>query len=300
MQRWLRSREISEVACRIHHFPGVPMKKKPAGKSVRVAPETFLARCREDLERHVRTAWIPTVRNEEGGVSASRFGGVPWLSEDESWPVCGHCNQPMHLLVQLKLDDLPDGWGRRFGQGLFQFFYCTNDEEWWSYGSHYSPTYLLRTVQPDKRRRKPTAPRFNDHTPDPFPGRKIMGWKPVNDYPGITEFAELGIKTGGGTPEGLTIVEHEGLGLCSALDFEDEYLTLDRCVGGDKLGGWPGWKQVHTEYPRCETCEQLLRTPLLTIDSRKQIPYDFADGGRGHVFRCDQHVKNFAFPWQSG
>jgi uncharacterized protein YwqG len=59
------------------------------------------------LERHRRPAWKPVVAWRQGGVTASKFAGTPWLAPDEHWPVCPRCERPLQLLLQLNLDELP-------------------------------------------------------------------------------------------------------------------------------------------------------------------------------------------------
>lgn len=279
-------------------------KKKPKtdAPSLRgVSSTEFLEKTGEYLKGHARTAWKPVVKKGDGPAAASKFGGVAWLDTREEWPACGQCSHPMHLLVQFHFDELPAEIGRQHGTGLFQFFYCTNDEEWQTSGDHYSDCFLLRAVQPDSSKRKPTVPKFNDDYPEPFPAKRITGWKEVPDFPCITEFPLLGVKhevIPGQKTLRLKVV-NESLGIASEVDYV-EFRKLDQCVTGDKLGGWPSWVQVNSDYPDCPDCQLKLQSPLFTISYRDNIPYDFADGGRGHVFRCPKHSDRFAFPWQCG
>jgi hypothetical protein len=241
----------------------------------------------------------------DGPVSASKFSGSPWLSAEESWPLCGSCMSPMHLFLQINFANLPNELVDRYGKGLFQFFFCTSDNCWVNaYGSHFSETHLLRVVKPDQGERRSSTPRFNDAYPEAFPARTITGWTAMDDFPCITEFGGLfkesafGVRVAGREGE-LERVEHDGLGIAGEVNY-DEYKKLDKCVPGDKLAGWPNWVQVHTEYPICPQCNSPMETILFSLDSGENIPFQFADGGRGHIAQCSVHKNVFGFAWQSG
>src|SRR6476469_6890944 len=78
-------------------------------------------------EAHKRTAWTPIVEEKDGEATASKFSGMPWLAEDESYPCCRNCQTSMPLLLQLNLADLPTELTGKFGSGLLQLFYCTGN-----------------------------------------------------------------------------------------------------------------------------------------------------------------------------
>jgi len=70
--------------------------------------------------------WIPASKPGDSPTTTSKFGGLPWLSADESWPACELCEQPMQLFVQINLSELEDKSGNHpFGDGLLQFFHCS-------------------------------------------------------------------------------------------------------------------------------------------------------------------------------
>ena len=54
-----------------------------------------------------RPTWLPLTEEGEDRATASKYGGLPWLSRGESWPSCGHCRRAMHLLIQINLRELP-------------------------------------------------------------------------------------------------------------------------------------------------------------------------------------------------
>src|SRR5688572_11141441 len=80
------------------------------------------------LERVRRSCWLPAVGQGDSATTASKFSGIPYLATDEAWPVCPNCHNPIQLFVQLNSNDLPEKAGKPWGEGLLQFFYCTNFE----------------------------------------------------------------------------------------------------------------------------------------------------------------------------
>ena len=131
-----------------------------------ISGDELLAQTSRWLDGYKRTAWKPIVADGDGRNTSSKFSGGPWLSGDESWPLCGWCKNPLHLFLQLDLSALPDELDNRHGKGIFQFFFCTREECWInSYGDHFSPSYVLRTVDPDERKRRPQIPQFNESCP---------------------------------------------------------------------------------------------------------------------------------------
>jgi hypothetical protein len=246
------------------------------------------------LKRHQRWAWKPIIRKGDGPTVASKFGGAPWLGDQESWPLCGHCNGPMHLFVQINLEKLPSDLLGKYGHGLLQFFHCLQDD--CLYGKYcqdpFTPCMLVRVVEPSETDRLPQIPKYNDRPG--FSPRMITGWKKVADFPGAAEFPELGLTYENGKLE------------CAELDFVDEnvaiedFLRLHRCLAGDKLGGWPNWVQVHTSYPKCPRCMNRMDTVVFQVGADDNIPFMFADGGYGPILQCPVHMDVLGFSWDSG
>jgi Domain of unknown function (DUF1963) len=81
---------------------------------------------KEKLINVKRVAAIPVVRSGDGILTASKYGGKPWLNVDEDYPLCPNCGKPMQLFLQLNLDEIPEHFKSQFGSGLFQLFYCNN------------------------------------------------------------------------------------------------------------------------------------------------------------------------------
>ncbi len=215
------------------------------------------------------------VEEADGLVSDSKFGGMPWLTRDEPWPLCQHCHQPMPLFVQLNLDTLPGGgMNSIFGSGLLQLFYCTNAEPHCESECKaflpFTPGKLARIVTHGSEGR----------TEFWKPGlavkpQRIVGWDKRIDYPGWEEGHELGIELSDADWERLARTKFP--------------------VSGDKLAGWPLWLQG-IEYPACPICQTRMRL-VFQLDSDDHLAYHFGDAGCGHITQCPIHHSQVAFAW---
>ena len=130
-----------------------------------------------------RSAWRPRTGPAVPG-ARSKFGGLPLLRPDESWPCCAHCHQPMQLFVQLDSGDLPAEAGQPFGDGVLQVFYCTNMEEECEVlcQAHlpFSEASLTRVIPRDQTGGFDALPVT---IPDAFPEQSLTGWSRHNDFP---------------------------------------------------------------------------------------------------------------------
>ncbi len=234
----------------------------------------------EPLKSFQRSAWIPITQEGDGARDASKFAGIPWLAADESWPVCPNCQAPMQLFIQLNLQTLPLELGDRFGTGLLQLFYCSNntievncecDGQGWE---PFSPVHLARLIQ-----HQGELNASNSESEIGFPAQRIMGWEIVEDYPGWTEEQE------GNLPLSLS---------------DEEWTSLGESFPrpGDKLAGWPHWIQG-VEYPSCPICEAPMEL-VLQLDSNDHLPYMFGDAGCGHITQCPIHKDQLGFGWACG
>lgn len=228
-----------------------------------------------------RDAWVPATKPGNGELTASRFSGIPWLPEDEDWPVCPNCGQPRQLLLQLDLATLPARPEGCPEKGLLQLFYCTNSEdecgvqlEGWR---PFSPNAVVRIVNAAS----PGRAFGRSPVPDAFPPRRIVGWQRKDDYPKDSEASEFGVK--------LTDDEDK------VEDVFDELTDADIPVRGEKLMGWPNWVQG-VEYPSCPECGRRM-TYLFQIASEHNLPFMFGDSGTGHITFCLNHPSRLAFAW---
>ncbi|MDY7007603.1 MAG: DUF1963 domain-containing protein [Cyanobacteriota bacterium] len=61
-----------------------------------------------EIQPYKRHAWKPITIDGDGGLTASKFAGKPWLAKDEQWPKFPHCQNPLEFFVQLNLNQLPE------------------------------------------------------------------------------------------------------------------------------------------------------------------------------------------------
>lgn len=224
-----------------------------------------------------KNAWLPVVKRETSSVFHSKFSGVPLLDENEAWPCCGHCQQPMQLFVQLNADDLPAEAEKAFGEGILQVFYCTNAEqnceiECEAYAP-FAKSTLVRIVDPTKITAKPLTV---SPVLDAFAEKVIVDWQAVDDYPNYEELEDLGVE--------LTDDEAEAL-------YDQNYCPK----AGDKLLGWAAWVQ-DVEYPYCPDCDEHMKY-IFQIDSDDNLDYMFGDVGCAHITQCEQHPERLAIAW---
>ena len=228
----------------------------------------------EGARSHVRPAWLPDT--DEGDIGrGSGFGGRPFLPDGVDHPACPRCGRPMPLLAQLALADLPAGGPQR-GAGLLQAFYCpTTDERTFTScntelggWAAFSACHVVRLVDA-------AGPGAPSDAGEPYPSRRVTGWREVTDWPGWEEQLELGV----------AIPDDLGNAISEA--------GFPRA--GEKLGGWPAWVQS-LEYPDCPRCGTRMAV-LLQIDSEQLLPITFGDMGTGHVTQCPSHPDVLAFAW---
>ncbi len=226
------------------------------------------------LAPYRRTAWLPLVEEGDGAAADSKFAGTPLLAESEAWPPCPVCEKPLQLFVQLNLARLPEPARGEYGAGLIQFFYCTTDEgaceqacDAWS---PFSEVSLARLVPAGAARAASAA-----EVADPFPPKRIVGWREIDDYPSWQEGDTLGIE-----------LDNDAWG---------RVWEAGSPRTGDKLGGWPYWVQ-DVEYPDCPVCGRTMRL-VFQVDSNDHLPYDFGDVGTGHITQCPEHKHVLAFGW---
>jgi uncharacterized protein YwqG len=241
-------------------------------------------------EANRRPAWKPVVEKGDGGLAASKFSGIPFLSADESWPTCSACDEPLQLFLQLDLAALPAELKDQFGKGLLQLFYCIHDcaaEKW----APFSEGKLVRIVRPTRRTGAPDVPIKKGY----FPAKTITGWSAFDDYPSPQEHDELGLKIDFDFTKNVARVQCAAL----ALDFDNQALSIPEAISmaskGDKLAGWPHWIQS-AEYPDCPKCGSRMHH-VFQIDSRKNLPFMFGDVGCGHITQCPTHKDIVTFAW---
>jgi uncharacterized protein YwqG len=258
-----------------------PVTRKHAPGPEKKTSKDPLEALRIRITKMRRSAFKPIVEEGDGPTSSSKFSGKAFIPEGEVWPLCPNCKRPMQLFLQLDLGALPKEIDRCFGTGLLQMFYCTSFEpncevesSGWLPFSKNCVLRILKLKGPGKDLKIPPIDRF-------FPPKRILGWKTIDDYPGLEVMDELGVEIANETYDRI---------------FEqDSKLTWPSPDQKDKLGGWPFWCQS-PEYPQCPKCGKTMRL-LFQLDSEDNLPYMFGDVGTGHITQCEEHLDVVAFGW---
>lgn len=99
---------------------------------IMTSKSTSLDRIIALTENQKATAWLPVIKEKEGGVLSSKYLGKSYLLPEE-YPCCLNCGKPMQLFLQLNLDTLPPEHRTESNNGLLQLFYCISTKphcEW--------------------------------------------------------------------------------------------------------------------------------------------------------------------------
>lgn len=220
-----------------------------------------------------RIAYKPLTQNgEQAFTTDSKFGGLPYLRNEEDWPVCPNCGKHMQLFLQLNLSALPV----KQEVGLIQLFYCTTDEPLCESDCEaflpFSNSAICRKVEADT-----PSYQIQPVLKEIFEEQRIVGWEPVDDYPHYDELSGLGVTLDVDTYELLEVAE------------------IGIPVTGDKLYGWPHWIQS-VEYPYDRRTGSRMEL-LFQLDSEDHLPYMFGDGGVGHLSQSKDNSEELAFGW---
>jgi uncharacterized protein YwqG len=233
------------------------------------------AALRERYRKFARQSWSPETAPGDPAALQSRFSGLPFLLEGESWPVCGNCGKELQLYLQLDLKTIPPAAQERIGlrAGILQLFYCTGDcgvDGW----EPFSKEHLQRVIPPDAT--AALAPAVPASLQTYFPTKIITGWSEFEDFPSPEEEAAL--------PE-MSDDDYD------TYYVSEPYLNAD----GDKLCGWPNWIQGE-EYPDCPECGRKMQM-VFQLDSWPEAHWMWGDAGVGHITQCPEHRSLLAFGW---
>jgi uncharacterized protein YwqG len=281
------------------------------------------------LDRLKRKAWKPITVPGDTNLTASKFAGKPWLSAGETYPTCPHCQNPMQFFLQLNLSELPEDTHGKFGDGLLQLFYCTDDEISCDINDGWEPfsnIKLVRIIDPVDTPASVEMPKFQRRSASAliegnFLPRQIVGWQEMDDYPDWTEAHELHEIQCDET-EFNTIVDSGFIDKNDIQDYSNYYSDPEiikameedqhsyiitnfmdniglRPLRGDKLAGYPNWVQS-VEYPNCPICDRRMDRFIFEIASDDNIPYLWGDVGTGYIVQCPDHKDRVAFLWQCG
>ncbi len=227
----------------------------------------------EKLAPLKKTAYLPQTEVVEATFSTqSKIGGLPYLRNEEDWPVCPNCGKHQQLFLQLNLSQLPE----RQSEGLIQLFYCTTDNREFSCEGDLEAFFpFSKAVTCRKIQIEGESARIEPIIETLFEEKEIKSWEAVDDFPHPEELYELNVK------------------------FSDEemnalYRTKTRALAGDKLFGYPYWVQG-VEYPTDKNGE--LMEMVFQLDSENNLPFMFGDVGVGHLTQSKNDDEFLAFGW---
>ncbi len=244
-------------------------------ESLNIKLEEEFSKTIEILNQYKKTAYIPVTQNFKSEFSTnSKFGGFPYLRNENDWPICPNCSKNMQLFLQLNLEDLPI----QKESGLIQLFYCTNEEPHCESDLEaffpFSKATECRKIKIEEKSVE-IIPLIDEI----YEEKQIINWLPKDDYPHFEEFESLGLN----------------------LEIEDEIYDLmeERQIGltiqDDKLFGWPYWVQSE-EYPTDRKSGTTM-TLIFQLASEDHLPYMFGDAGIGHLTQSPDDSNELGFGW---
>ena len=247
---------------------------------------------RAKIEHLARPAFIPQVTDGDGALDDSKFSGTPWIASGDEWPICGYCNNPMQLVLQLNLSTCPHEFSSWSEKGLLQIFYCLNEGTYCEEAgddcfSPFGKFLVARVIEnegtPESFKKSPLA--------NCLPAMTIKGWREIRDFPAPLESGTL--------TEGKVTEEEEDflfeLTEGYSQSWRDEGIPEPLTFPQDKVAGWPMWLQdrAHPECPECGTEMEY----ILQIASNVNFAHGWGDCGIAQLFRCPTHVKTMGFSW---
>ena len=254
-------------------------------------PDDLLRELEPWLAKQRRFAWLPQVEQRDTTAMESSFCGQPWMETPDDWPSCNICERPLQLFLQLDLGTLPTELGTTFGTGYLQLFYCRHT----SYGECHGEggwepfsdaCSCVRIVHPSTT----ASAAVNHNMESEYPPVAIVGWQQIDDLPNGEEHDSLGLIC-----SAFRVAVPELDIRCSGIRFYEPVCNRIRSHGLDKLAGWPNWVQGEG-YPMCPRCGERMQF-IMQIDSGKNVPYMFGDGGMGYITQCPRDLDIVAFGW---
>lgn len=223
-----------------------------------------------------RPVWLP--ETEEAEVAdwgnGSYYGGGSWY-ENQPWPVCKGCSQPLTQLLQIDLGQLPAGLDGLPSEGLVKLYLCNRSCSTQMPGLNAQEGFYHFVYVPAADKSRLTG---RSEGAD-LALQLITGWEPVR-----AELPDVREKVSEKTALGLTETE--------------QYVWLQHLAPrtGDKLGGRPHWLR-DAATPECRDCQQSL-SMLYQIDGETRHGLSLGEEGLGHVWLCAEHPEHVIFTWQ--
>ncbi|NJR65021.1 MAG: DUF1963 domain-containing protein [Leptolyngbyaceae cyanobacterium CRU_2_3] len=282
----------------------------------------FLRNMETTLNGLKRKFWRPIIQKGETSLDSSKISGKPWLNLGEGWPICPNCLNPLRLVLQLNLQDLPQGLNRKFGTGLLQLFCCESDFEIHTGESHVvisrnSGTEVNWVIDEDGTSETEEIDLPQDEGTLENVTLPCWMWacKAFSNSQVVRIIQPTGHLVDVSVPAMETVFPTKSLvgwqesheyphpsemeELAVVLDEkEDKTLTQHRLLAqaGDKLSGWPCWAQS-VEYPLCPTCNQAMKQLIFQFESdgNKNFPYPHKGLGVGYLLQCSHHQEQVTF-----
>lgn len=278
-----------------------------------------------------RQAWKPIIQTGEGALNASKISGKAWLNSGEIWPICPNCKNPLRLVLQLNLQELPKSLEDKFGSGILQLFCCESDfdietDEYVLMGNSVvssaitssSFTYINESGESVTLTRSESYIETEELEQvltrvktacclmacEPFANNQLVRIIQPDDEPVEVEVPKMenffpaklivGWEEMQEYPHPEEIKEY-GIALDEREDeMLDEYDLLAQT--GDKLAGWLSWAQ-YVEYPNCPTCNRKMNQFIFQLesDSDENSPYPHHGLGVGYLVQCPDHKEQVTF-----
>eukprot|EP01083_Nonionella_stella_P181602 651061_1 len=262
-----------------------------------------------------RPYWIPqTEEKEDAPLTASKYGGKPWLKHNETWPKCGSCSNYMPLFVQLNINDLPHQYKEKYlpkaangellwKDHLVQLFYCANSEDCDAGYEAFNTEHKQRVIRIGAK---------EEHKDDVYldgimkiiqekaESRElqwesmesvITRWNKSDDIEGAMYEIEDELETLLG--KGICF-DDETFGV-GVLGFVENHFLNEE----DKLFGYPAFINDMV-YPVCceAECDERLRGMIFQTDAQV-LEFCWSDVGVGQILYCPNHPFTVGFTWQS-
>ncbi|MEH1923706.1 DUF1963 domain-containing protein [Nostoc sp.] len=282
-----------------------------------------------------RQAWKPIILDGESTLDASKTSGKVWFFNGETWPVCPNCQNPMRLVLQLNLQQLPDSLEEIFGSGLLQLFCCESNFEIktgsftlrepmggysdrviciTAYEDEFSETTVIETSELSEEESE-----LIPGNPEPILEELIdtcwmQACKAFSTSQVIRIIQPKGEVNHVEVPDmektfpTKLIVGWEEIEDYPCPDEAEQYGILlsdeDKVSSefillnnvGDKLAGWPCWAQ-NIDYPKCPLCKQKMDQFIFQLEECEttNFPYPHSGLGVGYIVQCSTHKKQVAF-----
>lgn len=213
------------------------------GKAYKKIPEVVAA-----LERNEKQTTLlnPILMDADIGITKSKMGGTPNLSNFKTYPKCDVCQHDLNFIIQLFQVDFPDFYFPNDSR-LFQVFRCPNE----SCSGNYNGIYDLKLFPyffkgfRVKNHIDPPLPIVDSDEYEARMPPYALASKQASDFPYYADF--------GWNDKNILRTNYEELK--KRINDEgiiDRFFTPQR---GNKLWGYPSWIQ-NSVWPACSICAE--------------------------------------------